>query len=137
MSDVFESCMTSPETVILTPRLFGSMPLASAMHGPSGANVSKFLPRMNCPPELRCAVRAETSLKRRDAADRRARSGAVDPARPASDHERQLGLVVGGVVVLGRGSTMSSPGPEYAFGSLQKTIGSDGSAEPVSSACSR
>ena len=54
--------MSSPESVRRTPRLFGSSSLASAMQGPSGANVSKLLPRTNWPPELRWALRAETSL---------------------------------------------------------------------------
>ena len=47
MSDVLESCMSSPESVRRTDRLLGSRSLASVMQGPSGAKVSKLLPRTN------------------------------------------------------------------------------------------
>ena len=63
MSDVFESCMCLARDPHAHREVVRVEPARVVMHGPSGANVSKLLPRMNWPPELRCAVRAETSLR--------------------------------------------------------------------------
>ena len=105
------------------------------MHGPSGANVSKLLPRTYWPPELRCAWRAETSL-----------SAVMPPiaARAEARSARRICVPITSAISASKsvfgssfGTTIASPGPVYELGSLQKTTGSVGMAEPVSSACRR
>ena len=61
-SDVFESCITSPETVVLTEMSVGSTPVGRNRLGPIGVNVSKLLPSVNWRSGVSsCARRPETS----------------------------------------------------------------------------
>ena len=66
MSAVDDDCIVSPLIVVVSRSAFGSgTSSAVVIHGPIGANVSKLLPRANCPPLSRfsfCQSRALTSL---------------------------------------------------------------------------
>ncbi len=59
ISEVEESCITSPFSVAVSRRSEGSRSVA--MHGPRGQKLSKLLARTHCRPR-RCQSRAETSL---------------------------------------------------------------------------
>ena len=59
---MFESCITSPETVVLTEMSVGSTPVARSRLGPIGVKVSKLLPSVNWRSGVSsCARRPETS----------------------------------------------------------------------------
>ena len=91
--------MIWPLSVLLIFRLFGSaISSRVTMHGPSGQNPSKLLPRANCPPLSalsRCQSRADTSL-----VCRCSREHVIHRTLPAdrfgalANHHGQLGLEV-------------------------------------------
>ena len=66
MSPVVWSCIVWPLRIVLMLSELGSgISSLVTIHGPSGQNPSKLLPRANCPPPSdfsRCQSRAETSL---------------------------------------------------------------------------
>src|ERR1039458_540168 len=64
MSRVFDSCLTSPLTMVLIASVFGfGISSVVTRQGPSGQKVSKVLPRHHwLPPRLICQSRALTSL---------------------------------------------------------------------------
>ena len=63
MSDVFESCITSPFNRVVMRKLSGSTTLDGTTPGPSGQNVSNALERHHWPPPFfPCHRRALTSF---------------------------------------------------------------------------
>ena len=63
MSAVVPSCRGSPLTQSRRPSACGSATSSAVtIHGPSGLNVSQFLPLSHCPPRSIWNSRSETSL---------------------------------------------------------------------------
>ena len=93
---VFESCITSPDTVVLIEMSVGSKPVARARLGPIGVNVSKLLPSVNWRSGVSsCARRPETSSSAVTAPTYDHASSRRDPVGAPADHDGDLALVVG------------------------------------------
>ncbi len=94
-SDVFESCITSPETVVLTEMSVGSTPVgAKQARADRRERVEALAERELAQRRLELRPAAGDVVERRDGADVRPGVVARHAVGATTDHDRDLALVV-------------------------------------------